>query len=117
LLLFDFLPNFHENSKRVTAASKLVSRNVPGLLFIVSGQIHAITKTFSNSDKPISPVGLRQERRFPSQNTLPRLQTPATRLAQVTDNRFAAEQRAETQNLLAGTSSRPEHPTPITAGG
>ena len=56
---FDFLPNSNENSKRVTVASKLVSRNVAGLLFILSGQIYAITKTFSNSDKPISPVRLR----------------------------------------------------------
>ena len=46
LFHFDFLPNFQENSKRVTVASKLVSRNVAGLLFIVSGQIYAITKPF-----------------------------------------------------------------------
>ena len=50
LFHFDFPLNSNKNSKWVTVASKLVSHNVSGLRFILSGQIYAITKPFWNSD-------------------------------------------------------------------
>ena len=61
---FDFLLNSTENSKRVTVASKLVSRSVSGLLFILSGQIYAITLPFRDSDIAKSLNGRSYERRF-----------------------------------------------------
>ena len=79
LFHFDFLLNFNENSKRVAVASKLVSRNVAGLLFMLSGQIYAITKQFSNSNIAKSLNRSPYERHFFIPNhTFPPL-TPAAR--------------------------------------
>ena len=64
LFHFDFLLNFQENSKRVTVASKLVPHNVSGLLFMLSGQIYAITKPFWDSDMAKSLNRSPYERRF-----------------------------------------------------
>ena len=49
------------NSKRVTVASKIVSRDDSFCNSIVSGQMKNSAKTFRISDKPISPVSGRED--------------------------------------------------------
>ena len=61
---FEFLLNFHPNSKWATVASKWDWYNNSCSKLILSEEINTFAEPYGNSDTSTSPVGLRKVRQF-----------------------------------------------------